>query len=212
MYEYRTVRIERAGWPRFSRSVFGACSEQTVAAGGSVSALFAGVIGLATDEGVLLRAWPDGEALINNAARTLTVQGLVESRVEALQATVRPTGTAKPTEPGVYAHRWFWVRDEDRDEFVRLSVEGVWPFFEADGCEIIGLWRDLARASDARLLLITRYHSVAHWERTRTQAPEPPAGADPRLYEQARRAVSRRAELTERSIVRLTRIVLPEDG
>ena len=158
-----------------------------------------------------MRAWPDREALTNNAARTLTVEGLVESRVEALQPTVRPIGTATPTEPGVYAHRWFWLRDQDQDEFVRLSEEGVWPFFEADGCEIIGLWRDMASGRAARLLLITRYVSVAHWERTRTQAPEPPPGADPRLYEQARQAVRRRAELTERSIVRLTRIVRPDN-
>jgi hypothetical protein len=210
-YEYRTLRIERAGWPRFSRSVFGTCSGQTIAAGGSVSALFAGVIGLAADEGVLMRAWSDPEALANNAARTLTVEGLVESRVDVLQPTVRPTRTATPTDPGVYAHRWFWVRDQDQEEFVRLSEEGVWPFFEADGCSIIGLWRDMAPGDKTRLLLITRYLSVAHWERTRPQAPEPPAGADPRLYEQARQAVRRRAELTERSIVRLTRLVRSED-
>jgi hypothetical protein len=210
IYEYRTVRIERAGWPRFSRSLFGTCSDQTIRSGGSVSALFAGVIGLAADEGVLMRAWPDREALANNAARTLTVEGLVESRVVVLEPTVRPIGTATPTEPGVYAHRWFWVRDEDQDEFIRLSEEGVWPFFEADGCEIIGLWREIARGAPVGLLLITRYVSVAHWERTRTQAPEPPAGADARLYELARQAVRRRAELTQRSIVRLTRLVRPE--
>lgn len=210
VYEYRSIGIERGGWPRFSRSVFGTCADQTTAAGGSVSALFAGVIGIAADEGMLVRAWPDVEALANNAARTLTVEGLVESRVDVLQPTVRPTGTAAPTAPGVYAHRWFWVRKQDQDEFVRLSEEGVWPFFEADGCEIIGLWRDIAPGGDARLLLITRYLSVAHWERTRTQAPEPPPGADPQLYEQARQAVRRRAELTERSIVRLTRIVRPD--
>jgi hypothetical protein len=206
IYEYRTLRIERGGWPAFSASVFGACARQTAAAGGSVVALFAGMIGVANDEGVLLRAWPDDEALANHAARTLTVDALVHSHVTALAPTVRPAGEPNLTS-GVYAHRWFWLRHEHEAAFADLSHQEVWPFFESDGCTIVGLWRDLAQAPLARLLLITRYGSVAHWERTRTTAPEPPPGVDPSLYARAAGGVRRRAELTQRSSVALTRLV-----
>jgi hypothetical protein len=211
VYEYRTLRIERGAWPGVTRSVLGACAEQTRAAGGSVFALFTGVIGFASDEGVLMRAWPDADALVNHAARTLTVNGLVASRVHGLAPTVRPTDAIPPTEPGVYAHRWFWLRRQDEDVFVRLSENEIWPFFESDGCRIVGLWRSIESRPLAKLLLITRYASVAHWERTRPQALEPPPGADAQLYRQARDGVRRRAELTERSVVRLTRIIASDN-
>jgi hypothetical protein len=39
--EYRSVRIERGAWPRFTRSVEGGVSQRTADAGGAVWALFA---------------------------------------------------------------------------------------------------------------------------------------------------------------------------
>ena len=58
-----------------------------------------------------------------------------------------------------------------------------------------------------KALLVTYYPTVAHWERTRLQSPEPPPGADERLYRQAQDAGRARNTLTERSIVRLTTLV-----
>jgi hypothetical protein len=43
----------------------------------------------------------------------------------------------------------------------------------------------------------------------RLQSAEPPPDADERLYRQAQDAGRRRAELTERSIVRLTQLITP---
>ena len=59
----------------------------------------------------------------------------------------------------------------------------------------------------AKALLVTYYPTVSHWERTRLQSPEPPPGADERLYRQAQDAGRARNTLTERSIVRLTTLV-----
>lgn len=212
-YEYRTVRIERGAWRRFSESVAGPLSDATRESDGVVFALFAGVIGFATDEGVLIRAWPDTDALVQHADRTLGgAAALVESSVERLAPTVRPLDATPPRETGVYAHRWFWLQPQDWPEFVRLSEDGIWPYFESDNCRIIGLWRSIEPGPLAKALLVTRYPSVAHWERTRLQSPDAPPGADERLYRAAQEAGRRRAEITQRSVVRLTRLVVPPDA
>ena len=210
VYEYRTIRIRRASWPRLADALFGPVDDATRSAGGSLFAVCAGVIGFASDEGAVIRAWPDEGALTRDADRTLAAADMVvEAAYEPLSPTVRPAGATPPRSAGVYAHRWFWLRDQDWDEFQRLSEEGVWPYFESDGCEIIGLWRAPEPGPQVRALLLTRYPSVAHWERTRLQSAEPPPGADAELYRRAQEAGRRRADLTDRSIVRLTRLMLP---
>ena len=206
-YDYRTLRIARGGWPAFAASMHSAAGAALHDARGSLFGLFTGMIGLANDEGVAITAWPDAEAPAAHAARIAAAAGAMESSGERLLATVRPIDATPPREPGVYAHRWFWLQPQDWTEFLSLSEGGVWPYFESDGCRIIGLWRSMEPGPIARALLITRYPSVAHWERTRLQSPEPPPGADERLYQAARSAGRRRAEITERSIVRLTRLV-----
>ena len=91
---------------------------------------------------------------------------------ELLLATARPTSTAPadaPVGPGVFALRWFETAIGDADEFVALSA-AAWPEFEGanPGTQIFGLFR---RARDegplARLLLCTRYPSLAGWETSR---------------------------------------------
>jgi hypothetical protein len=207
VYEYRTVRIKRGAWRDLQSELAGAATGSSNRAS-SVYALFAGMIGLATDEGVLIRAWRDERAFVADADRTITaLPSVVESRSERLVPSVRPLDAAPPQLPGVYAHRWFWLQPQDWAEFQRLSEDGVWPYFESDGCNIIGLWRSAEPGPLARALLITRYPSVAHWERTRLAAPDAPSGADEQLYRAAQDAGRRRAEITERSIVRLTRLL-----
>ncbi len=208
-YEYRACRIARGAWPAFTRAVFERCAPETEAAGGRVSGLFAGLIGLANDEAVLLRAWPDAGSLARDAAGTLADDSIVSADIAVLEPTVRPEGVVQIGAPGVYAHRWFWLQDGDIAEFVRLSDELIWPFFEADGCRIVGLWRDVYERPHAKLLLITRYDSVAHWERTRPLVSTAPEGVDPKLFAQAGEGVRLRARITTRSSVVLTRLVLP---
>jgi hypothetical protein len=207
LYEYRTIRIKRGGWRDLQGEIAGGATRMSDV-GASMYALFAGMIGLATDEGAFMRAWRDEAAFVSDAERTITALGtVIESRSERLVPSIRPLDATPPQLPGVYAHRWFWLQPQDWAEFQRLSGEGVWPYFESDGCNIIGLWRSAEPGPLAKALLITRYPSVAHWERTRLAAPDAPSGADERLYRAAQDAGRRRAEITERSIVRLTRLV-----
>jgi hypothetical protein len=213
VYEYRTIRIARAGWPALARSAHEEIDPALHERGGSMVGLFAGLIGFASDEGVILSAWRDADALASSAAKLLdAAPGVVESTAERLMPTVRPLDSSpivSDARGDVYAHRWFWLQPQDWPEFVSLSEEGVWPYFESDGCRIVGLWRSTEPGPFARALLITRYPSVAHWERTRLQSTDAPPGADTRLYAAARDAGGRRAALTERSIVRLTRLIVP---
>ena len=119
----------------------------------------------------------------------------VEVRHE-LTATVRPT-TADPlaADDGVYAHRWFDIDPADWDEFLSLS-EGAWPGFEGanPGVRIHGFFRSGAQGE--RVLLVTRYPSLAAWETSRN-APDDAGGANFR----------RRHQLTRTTIVRTYRLI-----
>ncbi|MEX0749184.1 MAG: hypothetical protein WD359_00110 [Dehalococcoidia bacterium] len=209
LYEYRIARIRRGARRELQQELTDQIAPRTAAAGGSMYALFAGMIGFATDDAVLMRTWPDDETLAASADKTLSSSVIIESSAERLIPSMRPIDATPPRLPGVYAHRWFWLQPQDWLEFQRLSEDGVWPYFESDGCRIIGLWRSAEPGPLAKALLITRYPSVAHWERTRLQSPDVPDGADEHLYHAARDAGRRRAELTERSIARLARLLSP---
>jgi len=214
IYDYYDLTFERGGWQRlratFHREIAGALAPERIAP----YALFLGMIGFHNDEAVAMTVrsgsqprtfvWDDRGPV----GRKLAVR---EVRVTTLAPTVRPLDSTPPAEDGVYAHRWFWIEPGDWDEFLALSEDGIWPFLESDGCRIVGLW-EAAQTEAAplrELLLITRYPSVAHWERTRMQSADPPPGADAALYARALAAGRKRAPLTQRTIVRLCLLVPP---
>lgn len=201
-YEYRTIRIARGAWRSVAAATYGPATRRLAAAGGSIFGLWRGEIGWHSDEGVVMSAWPaDAEP---DTTVLDDIDGVVDSSVELLVATVRPTSPDPPTADGVYAHRWFECAERDWPEFLELS-QGAWPDFEGafDGTNIVGFWRSLETpAGLVRVLLVTRYPSLSTWERSRPYAPEAVPGA-----EQARAKFLRRAELTERTIVRITRLV-----
>jgi hypothetical protein len=184
-YDYRTLRTERGAWPKVTD------------AAGAIEGLFGvwrGEIGWHTDEGALM-SFGDADFSV--------VPGVLESTVQRLEATVRPVDPTPPDQDGIYAHRWFEVAPDDVDKFIELSV-AAWPEFEDayEGTRIIGLWRSVDAAEPARLLLITRYASLATWENSRPYTPGPAAAG-------AREKFLRRAELTRRTIVRITRLTRP---
>lgn len=121
----------------------------------------------------------------------------VDARVHAVDrivATVRPTATDPlAADDGVYAHRWFDIDPADWDEFLALS-EGAWPGFEGanPGVRIHGFFR----SGDDRVLLVTRYPSLAAWETSRN-ASDDAGGANFR----------RRHQLTRSTIVRTYRLI-----
>src|SRR5436189_2357249 len=99
------------------------------------------------------------------------------------------TPTARPRTPdrlipsGIYVHRWFEIKPSDREEFVRLSVEGWADFEKRFDAKIFGLLT-AAAGPNLRLLLLTRYGSHAVWEASRDPTTE------------GMRAFQRRAQLT----------------
>jgi hypothetical protein len=112
---------------------------------------------------------------------------------DAIVTTVRPVDDQPLTDDGVYAHRWFDIDAADWPEFLALS-EGAWPGFEGanPGVRIVGFFR----CGDDRVLLVTRYPSLASWETSRN-APDDAGGANFR----------RRHQLTKSTIVRTYRLL-----
>ena len=201
-YERRTLRVTARSWPRVIEQLKTVAAPAVRDAGGTLFGLFIGQIGLGANEGVLLTAWPDEEGARKSGARAIEGVDLVlESEAEPLVATVRPAGPVAPTEPGVYAHRWFEIQEKDWPEFLELS-EGAWPDFESTyDVRVIGFWRSLdVRPPRARVQLLTYYPTLSHWERSRGTGA--PAGSP----SESHRRFARRHELTEATLVVTTRL------
>ncbi len=169
-YEYRRIRIAPRSWRTAVEHLRGAGRAGVESRGGSIFGFWRGQIGLAADQGVIVSAWPGAREAAEHGS--VVVEGmtqLVESSAERLVATVRPTEPEPPTERGIYAHRWFELQESSWPEFLELS-EGAWPGFESSfDTRVIGFWRSLdVEAPRARVLLMTRYASLAVWEESRT--------------------------------------------
>lgn len=66
----------------------------------------------------------------------------------------------------IYTMRTFQVERENYGEFVRLSEEVIWPALEDRDGRALGLWV-VAIGGPERIVLVTRYNSLAHWQETR---------------------------------------------
>jgi hypothetical protein len=161
-------------------------------AGGVVVGAWSGLggIGWWDHEATLLIGWPGGSAEPLATSHS--------EHEERLHATARPAAIEPLDTGGVFAHRWFEIASDDWNEFLALSTE-AWPAFEAAyGATIEGFYRsDDAAPPNARVLLITRYPSMAAWEASRGALRDPSGD----VADSGRRFLRRR-ELTKRSIVR----------
>ena len=73
--------------------------------------------------------------------------------------------------------RYFRIKKGTFDQFLKASVEGVWPFFEKIGSRTLGMWKviepenveGLQRTNKDydEVYMITRYATVEHWKATR---------------------------------------------
>jgi len=172
-YEYRRIRIAPRSWRAVVEHVRSPGRAAVEARGGSLFGFWRGQIGMAADEGVIISAWPGARELTEHGPAVVEdMTQLVESSAERLVATVRPTTPAPPTETGIYAHRWFDIQESSWPEFLELS-DGAWPGFERSfDTRVVGFWRSLdVEAPRARVLLLTRYSSLAVWEESRSAPP-----------------------------------------
>jgi hypothetical protein len=111
----------------------------------------------------------------------------------------------------IVVQRSFTIAPGSFAEFERLSREGVWPYMEARGCKILGLFTNLHGGPSNEVILNTAYASMAHWEATRDDAPLPADASDDvrRLYEPYREALRERRKLTLVSSTRVFRLATP---
>ncbi len=66
----------------------------------------------------------------------------------------------------IYTIRTFQVERQNYDAFVYQSEEEIWPALENKGGRALGLWIIVMGGAE-RILLMTRYDSLAHWQETR---------------------------------------------
>jgi len=177
--------------------------------GGKVLCRLCGHMGEPAQELLTLAAFPDFSSWQAAQAAGLPdrLYDLVEEETVRL---LRPI-TSRPKRPvpredrrPLYGYRRFFIRHHDLDEVADLSENGVWPRFESHGCAVLGLWTPAAASDPQEVILITGYHSLAHWEETRLSQALP-EGFDPKLWESGREAARSRQRLTLRSWVSMMR-------
>jgi len=158
-------------------------------------AVFAPLLGFASDQALVLQAAGQG-------SDPATAPGVVGAERHSLTATLRPKALTSPPSGGIYVHNWFTIDAGAQDEFVRLSGE-AWPDFEARfETRIYGLFlaaeTDGDRAVGARrLLLMTRYRDLGEWQVSRDPTSD------------AMAVFQRRRELTRRSLARACLLMPP---
>jgi len=104
----------------------------------------------------------------------------------------------------IVIERSFTIERGALREFERLSREGIWPYMEARGCKILGLFTIAHGGPSDEVILLTAYDSFAHWEATRLDL-EPPAGSSSDVVELARKAQEASRERNKLTRVSSTR-------
>jgi hypothetical protein len=99
--------------------------------------------------------------------------------------------------------RYFKIKKGSFDQFLRASVEGVWPYFEKIGSRIVGMWQVIpAEGVEGapklspdfdEVYLMTRYASLEHWAATRDAENMGGNGPD---WDKCRQALAVRNSLT----------------
>ena len=107
----------------------------------------------------------------------------------------------------VVVERTFTVERGSQVEFERLSREGIWPYMEARGCKILGLYTNMHGGPSEDVVLYTAYDSMAHWEATRLNVAPP--GADEAMKELARKAQETGRERNKLTVRTQTRVLNP---
>jgi hypothetical protein len=145
--------------------------------GGTVWGVWTALFGMASNELVVVTAWPDGATPIATLQDALPDGFRIVASYE-LSPTVRPASADPVTREGVYVHRFFRTLEKHMQEIVDLSVE-AWKTFATDdryGTEQVAFFRPRTRSSNenspGEMLLISWYPDLANWETSRQFPPE----------------------------------------
>ena len=176
--QYAWMRYETAFAPRDALRRLEDDSFKVMARhGGTLWGAWGALFGMASNELVVVTAWPDAASPVATLEDALP-DGFRIVASHELAPTVRPTSADPVTRQGLYVHRFFRTREKHMQEIVDLSVE-AWKTFATDdayGTEQIAFFRPRTRASDGdapgEMLLVSWYPDLANWERSRTFPPE----------------------------------------
>ncbi len=119
-------------------------------------------------------------------------------------ATVRPLGELKPE---IVVQRSWILPPASVPEFERLSREEIWPYMEARGCKVVGLFTNASPGRRDQVFVLMAYASQAHWSRVRDlPLPADSPACLRHLQERAAEAVRLRDALAP---VMAERVLLP---
>lgn len=107
----------------------------------------------------------------------------------------------------VVVERTFTIERGKLREFERLSREGIWPYMEARGCKILGLYTIMHGGATDDVVLYTAYDSMSHWENTRLNLDPP--GDDQKLKDQQKAAFSASQDRQALTVRSRTRVLNP---
>ena len=180
------------------------------ASGGRVVCMLSGLIGKPASHILQMTSY-------NDLASWQTSQGawsteresfLEEEAVRLLKpVSKRPKNIIPPEDRRpVYGYRKFFISPSDLAEFVTWSEEGIWPRLESlDAC-VLGMWTTMASASPLEVILLTGYHGVSHWEKTRfTYNQSDSSDLGDNIWDREIALRNRRIELTQNTWVELMR-------
>lgn len=95
----------------------------------------------------------------------------------------------------IYTLRTFLVDRPNVRRFVELSEGEIWPWLEQRDGRALGLW-SVVLGGQERIVLITRYDSLDHWQQTRPWLTGGQGAVAADLHQRGRAAVAERAALT----------------
>ena len=102
--------------------------------------------------------------------------------------------------------------------WLKVSQEGVWPYFEKLGARVVGAWQVIpvpdvngyvAPAEYDEIYLMTRYANLDHWRATRDPIALGGNGPD---YEKSKKALKIREDITIESTVQFLHGSMAQNG
>ena len=122
----------------------------------------------------------------NKATQDKLFRGGLNQTKEDAPHPVR-NDVAQPGEE-IVTLRHFKIKKGTFDQFLKASVEGVWPYFEKLGSRVIGMWQVItpegvvgappASKDYDEVYLSTRYAGIEHWKASRVAVQHGGNGPD----------------------------------
>ncbi|MQG50648.1 MAG: hypothetical protein FI695_01535 [SAR202 cluster bacterium] len=133
--------------------------------------LLRGMIGKPASEFILISAYHD----INAWEKYTHLPSLMNEKIVYKENNLlKPISNNKlmsyenNTLKNIYGYREFIIETKNVNTFVESSEKGIWPRVQSQGGRVLGLWSNITNSSQTRILLLTGYDSVSHWEGTRS--------------------------------------------